>query len=277
MSSFVRSVGAAGRGLSRVLPVVVLILAVAGGAAAQTGPQPYVPEVGQEGKDVIWVPTEQSLVQRMLDIAKVTPQDYLIDLGSGDGRTVIAAAKRGLRAHGIEFNPKMVTLARDNAAKAGVTGRATFERGDIFEKDFSKADILTMFLLDEINERLRPKILEMKPGTRVVTNTFSMGDWPADDTAHISNCQDFCTTMLWIVPAKVEGTWRLGDRELRLKQEFQMLRGTLGAASISAARLRGVEITFVANGVQYKGTVSGKEISGKSNDAAASSWTATRQ
>lgn len=264
-------------GIGRALAAVACILSLAGGAAAQTAPQPYVPEVGQEGKDVIWVPTDQSLVQRMLDLAKVAPQDYLIDLGSGDGRTVIAAAKRGLRAHGIEFNPKMVTFARDNAAKAGVTSRATFEQGDIFEKDFSKADVLTMFLLDEINERLRPKILEMKPGTRVVTNTFSMGDWPADDTAQIANCQDFCTTMLWVVPAKVGGTWRMGDRELTLKQEYQMLSGTMGAAPISAARMRGAEITFVADGIQYKGTVSGKTMSGQSNDPASSKWVATRQ
>ena len=141
-------------------------------APAQEG---YDPQSGQPGKDVVWVPTPDSLVERMLDMAAVGPQDYLIDLGAGDGRTVIAAAQRGLRAHGIEYNPDMVTLAKRRAAAAGVADRASFEQADIFETDFSKAQVLTLFLLPELNERLRPQILELEPGTRVVSNSFAMG------------------------------------------------------------------------------------------------------
>src|SRR5688572_14715023 len=151
---------------------------------AQKAPAPaYEPQVGQEGKDVVWVPTPQALVDKMLDMAKVTAKDYVIDLGSGDGRTVITAAKRGARALGIEYNPNMVELAKRNAAQEGVTGRASFMKADIFESDFSEATVITMFLLPEINLKLRPKILGLKPGTRIVSNTFTMGDWKADQTA----------------------------------------------------------------------------------------------
>src|SRR5437667_9039078 len=139
--------------------------------------QQYEPHVGQEGKDVIWVPTPQALVDKMLDMAKVTPKYYVIDLGSGDGRTVITAAKRGARALGIEYNPDMVELSKRNAAKAGVTARAQFENADLFKTDLSKATVITMFLLPEINKKLRPTILKLRPGTRVVSNTFTMGEW----------------------------------------------------------------------------------------------------
>ncbi|WYX59586.1 class I SAM-dependent methyltransferase [Achromobacter xylosoxidans] len=139
-----------------------------------------MPDVGQDGKDVIWVPTPQALVDKMLDMARVTPRDRLMDLGSGDGRTVITAAQRGLRAKGIEYNPDLVTLSRSNAAKAGVADRATFEVADLFETDLSQADVITMFLLSTINEKLRPRLLELAPGTRIVSNTFRMGDWEPD-------------------------------------------------------------------------------------------------
>jgi len=153
---------------------LLLIATAAAGQAAQTQ---FEPQVGQPGKDVVWVPTGQGLVDKMLDLAKATPQDYIIDLGSGDGRTVIAAAKRGARALGIEYNPDMVELSKQNAVKAGVTDRATFVKADLFETDFSQATVITMFLLPDINLKLRPKILALKPGTRVVSNTFDMGDW----------------------------------------------------------------------------------------------------
>jgi tRNA G37 N-methylase Trm5 len=170
----------------------------------------FKPEVGQPGKDVIWVPTPQALVDKMLDMAKVRPGDFLVDLGSGDGRTVITAAKRGVRAMGVEYNPDMVELSRANAKQAGVAETATFVQGDLFKTDFSKATVVTMFLLPSINMRLRPTILEMKPGTRVVSNSFDMGDWEPDQTADVSDdCRSYCRALYWVVPAKVAGTWKL--------------------------------------------------------------------
>ncbi len=176
-------------------------------AAAQ---KPYEPEVGQAGKDVVWVPTPQALVEKMLDMAKVTPKDFVIDLGSGDGRTVITAAKRGATAKGIEYNPDMVELSKRNAEKEGVSAKATFEKADLFQSDFSKAQVVTMFLLPTINMKLRPTILNLKPGTRIVSNSFTMEDWQADETATVDkDCTSWCTAYLWIVPAKVEGTWTM--------------------------------------------------------------------
>jgi SAM-dependent methyltransferase len=180
--------------------------------------QEYQPQVGQEGKDVVWVPTPQALVNKMLDMAQVTPKDFVIDLGSGDGRTVITAAKRGVRALGIEYNPDMVELSKRNAAKEGVADKARFVKADIFETDFSRATVITMFLLPDLNIKLRPKILDLKPGTRIVSNSFTMGEWNADETATVSeDCSAYCTALLWIVPAKVEGTWQLPQGELALK------------------------------------------------------------
>jgi precorrin-6B methylase 2 len=199
-------------------------------AQAQKAPATYMPSVGQEGQDVDWVPTPQAMVDTMLDMAKVTPNDFVMDLGSGDGRTVITAAKRGVRALGIEYNPDMVELSKQNARKEDVTDRAQFMKADLFQTDFSKATVITMFLLPDINLRLRPKILELKPGTRVVSNTFTMGDWKADETGSPENCEgSWCTALLWIVPDKVAGTYKLPQGELTLKPEFQMLSGTLPA------------------------------------------------
>src|SRR6186713_204419 len=176
-----------------------LLVAATALAQTQTGEKPFQPQVGQLGKDVVWVPTGTPLVERMLDMAKVTPQDYVIDLGSGDGRTVIAAAKRGARALGVEYNPDMVTLSKKNAADAGVTARASFVQADLFATDFSQATVLTMFLLPQINMRLRPTILNMKPGTRVVSNTFTMEDWEPDQTANVGGeCESWCTALFWV-------------------------------------------------------------------------------
>jgi hypothetical protein len=233
-------------------------------AQAQKAPSSYKPSVGQEGKDVVWVPTPQALVDKMLDMAKVTPKDFLIDLGSGDGRTVITAAKRGLRAMGIEYNPDMVELSKENAAKEGVTDRAQFMKADLFQSDFSKATVITMFLLPDINLRLRPKILDLKPGTRIVSNTFTMGDWEADETGSPENCDgSWCTALLWIVPAKVAGTHKLPQGELTLKQTFQMLSGTLHANGKTVpveGRVRGEEVTFKAGGRDYRGKMNGKSL-----------------
>ncbi|OVZ61246.1 SAM-dependent methyltransferase [Pigmentiphaga sp. NML080357] len=245
--------------------------------AADRAASSYVPEVGQEGKDVVWVPTPQPLVEKMLDMAKATPRDYLIDLGSGDGRTVITAAKRGIRAHGIEYNPEMVELARRNASAAGVSQRATFANADLFDTDLSRASVITLFLLPTINEKLRPRLLELKPGTRVVSNTFPMGDWQPDEQATITqDCQGWCTALLWIVPAKVEGSWKLGGQELKLTQQYQRISGTLASTQIADASLRGDEISFTVNGVRYRGKVNGKTMQGTRSGAAPAAWTAVR-
>ncbi len=254
---------------ARFFAASAVALALAGApfsAVAQTT-KAYEPQVGQAGKDVVWVPTHQGLVDRMLDMAQVTTADYLIDLGSGDGRTVITAAKRGLRAHGIEYNPDLVTLSQENAKREGVTDRATFVRGDIFETDFSQATVLTLFLLPELNLRLRPTILQMKPGTRVVSNSFDMGDWTPDETVEArGECTSYCRAHKWIVPAQVGGTWRIGDSEVALTQTYQMLSGTLRTGGqtqqIANARMNGPEITFTAGGRTYRGTVDGTRITG---------------
>jgi hypothetical protein len=213
----------------------------------------------------------------MLDMAKVTPQDYVIDLGSGDGRTVITAAKRGSKALGIEYNEDMVKLSKRTAAKEGVSDRASFVKADLFESDFSQAQVITMFLLSSINMKLRPKILELKPGTRVVSNTFDMGDWKPDESATIPNCTSWCTAHLWIVPARVEGTWKLPQGELILKQNFQNISGTLKNGSAMAqvtGKLKGDEITFNAGEAQYNGKVNANVIEG--THGSGGNWSATR-
>jgi hypothetical protein len=263
----------------RTLWVFLLAFAFAVPAAAQTqpAPKPYEPQSGQAGKDVVWVPTSQALVEKMLDIAKVTPQDYLIDLGSGDGRTVITAAKRGLKAHGIEYEPEMVELARRNAAAAGVADRATFAKADLFESDFSDAQVITMFLLSTINEKLRPKILDLKPGTRIVSNTFKMGDWEPDQTASVNEgCTNWCTALLWVVPAKVDGSWQLGGQELKLTQKYQTFTGTLGSTAISNGKLDGANISFSVDGARYSGTIDGKTMTGSVSGKTEGSWSASR-
>ena len=258
--------------------IVFVVLVWAGGAYAQgtqTPAKPFEPQVGQAGKDVVWVPTPQALVEKMLDMAKVTPQDYVIDLGSGDGRTVISAAKRGARAHGIEYNPDMVELARRNAAKEKVGEKATFAQADLFASDFSKAQVVTMFLLPSINTKLRPTILNMKPGTRIVSNSFTMEDWQPDATETISECTSWCTAHLWIVPAKVDGAWQMPQGPLTLKQQFQNVSGTLGNTPIADGRLRGDELTFKVGDTTYTGKVDGNTIKGTINGGGA--FTATKR
>jgi hypothetical protein len=246
------------------------------------GKNNYKPEVGQEGKDVVWVPTPQVLVEKMLDLAKITPQDFLIDLGSGDGRTVITAAKRGTHALGIEYNPDMVELSRQNAEKEGVKDLAQFKEGDLFETDLSHATVITMFLLPDINMRLRPHLLDLKPGTRIVSNTFTMQDWYFDDTVKISdNTIRWNTAYLWIIPAKVDGKWKLTDGELILTQDFQMISGTLkkGTKSIdiTSGRLRGNVITFSADKEIYVANVDGNKMEGTfTSGAIDNKWSATK-
>jgi len=236
----------------------------------------FQPQVGQDGKDVIWVPTPQALVDKMLDMAKVTPKDYVIDLGSGDGRTVITAAKRGAKALGIEYNPDMVELSKKNAAKEGVSDKASFVKADLFESDFSQAQVITMFLLSSINMKLRPKILDLKPGTRIVSNTFDMADWKPDESATLPGCNSWCTAHLWIVPAKVDGNWASPQGELTFKQTFQNISGTLKSADAVTpinGKLNGDQISFTAGNVTYTGRVNGSSMEGTAGGA---KWNATR-
>jgi hypothetical protein len=248
-------------------------------ATAQTA-ETYTPSVGQMGKDVVWVPTPDGLVDRMLDMAKVTKQDFLIDLGSGDGRTVIAAAKRGVKALGVEYNPDMVRLSRTNAQNAGVTNMVEFVHGDIFEYNFSKATVLTLFLLPHLNVKLRPIILDMKPGTRVVSNSFDMGDWNPDERAEAKGeCTSYCRAMLWIVPAKVGGEWSGANGRLSLNQTYQTFAGsiTMGGSTsqITSGKINADAVEFEAGGKRYKGKVDGNRMSG-TIEGSKDTWTMTR-
>jgi hypothetical protein len=263
-------------------------------AAAENASKEYAPQVGQEGKDVIWVPTPQALVERMLDMAKLTPKDIHYDLGSGDGRTVITAAKRGVQAYGVEYNPDMVKLSERAAAKEGVSDKAKFIHGDIFQTDFSSATVLTLYLLPSLNVKLRPTILRMKPGTRVVSHAFSMDDWQPDQTDNVEGR----TAYLWIVPAPVEGTWRWSsgpgqkEHELVLRQQYQNVEGLVRLdngrmGQLRNVKLNGDQITFSVHEVtgssstmrrDYTGRVSGTTMQGtvKTEGGSEAKWTATR-
>ncbi len=281
----------AGRRNVRVLAAAVLGAALfAGSAQAAQSPAAgtYEPSVGQEGKDVIWVPTPQALVERMLTIANVKPTDYVVDLGSGDGRTVITAAKKfGARALGLEFNPDMVELSKRNAAKEGVSDRAQFQRADIFATDFSSATVVTMYLLPSLNIKLRPILLNMKPGTRVVSHAFTMDDWNPDQTENIEGR----TAYLWIVPAKLEGQWHVevsgatpSTYDVEFKQRYQMLEGQArsgsGTSAVRDAKVRGDEVTFtVGTGAAsrtFTGKLNGDRLEGASKGGSEARWTATR-
>jgi hypothetical protein len=245
---------------------------------AQQGSSPAEPQLNQPGKDVQWVPTPPALVERMLDLAKLTPRDFLVDLGSGDGITVIAAARRGARALGLEYDRSLVALARRNAAAAQVADRARFKRADIFKTDFSRATVVTTFLLPSLNLQLRPTILAMKPGTRVVSNTFPMGDWEPDDKASIEPCDHWCTALLWIVPARVAGNWRTTEGELMLTQRFQTVTGTLGKSPISDGRLVGDAFRFEVGAATFEGRVDGSRIAGtRTAEGRSAAWSATRR
>ncbi len=228
------------------------------------------------------MPTPPALVEKMLDMARVTPQDYVVDLGSGDGRNIIAAARRGARAVGFEFNPEMVELSRRTAAKEGVSDKASFVEGDMFEADFSQATVLALFLLPDNMMKLQTKFLGLKPGARIVGNTFGFQDWNPDEQETITtDCSSWCTALLWIVPAKVEGTWQSPQGELTLKQQFQMLSGTLTAGGrsgpIAGGRLRGDQISFTVAGAEYSGRVNGDTIEGTVKSRSRSdTWRATR-
>ena len=261
----------------RQFGATLLLSLVAAAVCAQPAKKDFEPQVGQEGKDVIWVPTPQGLVDKMLDMTKVTQADTVYDLGSGDGRTVIAAAKRGANATGIEYNPDMVELSTKNAEKAGVSARARFIKADLFETDLSSATVITMYLLPSINVKLRPKILNLKPGTRVVSHAFTMDDWQADQTESF----DGRTAYMWIVPAKVDGAWQFAQGEIFFTQTYQMLAGNVrtgsGTVAITEGRVRGDQVFFKAGGTEYSGRLNGKTLEGTMSGATSGAFSANRK
>jgi hypothetical protein len=255
--------------------------------------QKFEPQVGQAGKDVIWVPTPDDVVDRMLTMAQVTPQDFVMDLGAGDGKIAIAAAKKfGARAIGVEYNPDMVKHANANAAAAGVAGngrgQALIRHGDIFQTDFSQATVITLYLLPALNMKLRPQLLAMRPGTRVVSHSFTMEDWEADEVSTLDGRRAY----FWVVPANVQGNWTLETAnqrvDLTLEQTFQKLNGTLALSPVQAGlrdtRLRGPFIQFAyvgQDGVRrdFNGRVSGNRMEGTFRDekGAEGKWSAAKK
>ncbi len=201
--------------------------------------------------DVVYVPTPQSLVERMLEIAAVKPGEHVMDLGCGDGRMVVTAANKfGARGVGVDIDPVRINEAKGNARRAGVTDKVEFHIGDLFHVDISKADVLAIYLLNEINERLRPKILAtMKPGSRVVSHAFHMGDWKPDELRTFVEGQVY----FWVVPAQVGGRWQIrqGERriDLALEQKYQYFTGTATidgrSVPVREGRVNGTEISYV--------------------------------
>src|SRR5688500_2377327 len=232
--------------------------------------EPFVPRSGQPGKDVVWVPSSPEMVSKMLEVAKVTPADYVIDLGSGDGRNIIAAAKLGARGHGVEYNPDMVALSQKLAREAGVADKAQFIQGDMYEADISKATVMALFLLPVNLNKLQPKFLNLAPGSRIVANTFGIDGWEPDYRTSLpqgSECESWCDILLWIVPAKAAGTWAMPNGRLVLTQEKQIVSGTATingeTLTISNGRLSAEGLTFAADTQPYTGRVKGSRIEGK--------------
>jgi len=251
------------------LALFLALLLPPGLALAQTPakPQPYEPVFGQPGKDAVWVPTPQALVDRMLDMAAVKPGERLIDLGSGDGRLVISAAKRGAQAFGVEYEPALVEYARRVAEAEGLSRLARFAREDLFQTDLSGADVITLFLLRDMNLRLRPKLLALKPGTRIVANTFDLGEWLPDRSENLSledGCNSaWCLAMMWTVPARVAGVHKLPQGEFNLAQEFQMLTGTVtvgGATVPVGGSVQGEAVTLTGAGRTWYGKATGGRL-----------------
>ena len=244
----------------------------------------FIPTEYQPGKDVVWVPSSPAMVAKMLDLAKVTPQDFVIDLGSGDGRNVIAAAKLGAQALGVEYNPDMVALSRKLALDAGVADKAQFVQADMYEYDISKATVMALFLLPVNMNRLAPKFFNLAPGSRIVANTFGIEGWEPDVRVTLppaSECESWCEALLWIVPAKIAGTWTMSNGSMTLTQEYQAVQGTVTiggkAQTVVMGRLKGEELTFAAGGMTYKGIVKGNTITGSvTTPKGEVPWTAKR-
>lgn len=254
---------------------LLLALAIAAPASAQQST--FKPEVGQAGKDVVWVPTPEVMVERMLDLAKVTPNDYVIDLGSGDGRNVIGAAKRGANALGVEYNPDMVALSKRRAAEAGVPDKAQFVEGDMYVADISQASVLAIFLLPQNMLKLRDKFLAMKPGSRIVSNTFSIEDWEPDYIEAMPNCSQWCTALLWIVPAPIAGSWQTPQGTLTITQQYQRFSGSAGTTPVRDGKINGEQVTFALGGSTITARASGNRLEGTAVTSGTSMpWTATR-
>ncbi len=262
--------------------LTLLCLALVPAVATAQATRQFEPQFAQPGKDVVWVPTPEAMVDLMLDMAKVTPQDVVVDLGSGDGRLVIAAAKRGARARGVEFNPDMVRLSKQRAAEAGVQAMATFVEGDMFEADVSDASVMAVFLLTDNMRRLQAKFLSMRPGTRIVSNTFAVPEWPADQRVTRPDCTSWCTALLWIVPAQVGGDWDTDEGpRLRLDQHFQkvsgLLTGPVGSSTIQGGTITGPDVAFTIGDASYAVRLEGDRLVGTRTAAGRTSpWQATR-
>ena len=261
--------------------------------AAYAQQKDFKPHVGQQGKDVVWVPTPDEVVERMLNAAQTKPEDYVIDLGAGDGKIAIAAAKKfGARSLGVEYNPDMVALAQRNAQAAGVLGKAQIVQGDIFTTDFTQATVLTMYLLPSLNMKLRPQILAMRPGTRVVTHAFNMEDWEPDEASDVDGRRVY----LWVVPASVAGRWAMelsgagGSDKLSLNfdQRYQKIEGVayLGStlAGLREPRLSGFRISFAYvdnHGARrdFTGRVTGATMEGsfRTDGGQDGRWSATKK
>ena len=255
-------------------------------AFAQEAARPFEPVSGQAGKDVVWVPSPPEMVDKLMELARVGPSDFVIDLGSGDGRNVIAAARLGARALGVEYNPEMVALSRRLAEQAGVGGKAEFVQGDMYEYDISKATVMALFLLPVNMNKLAPKFFNLAPGSRIAANTFGIDGWEPDLRVTLpaaSECESWCEALLWIVPAKIAGTWSMPNGSLVLTQDYQMVQGTVsidgdGSHTVVMGRLNGDELTFTAAGVTYKAKVSGNTMTGTMTTPKGDlPWTATRK
>lgn len=270
----------------RALAIALLLVASSTLSAQQPAtPQKFEPVSGQAGKDVVWVPSPPDMVNTMMELAKVTPADFVVDLGSGDGRNVIAAARLGARALGVEYNPNMVALSRQLAQEAGVGEKAQFVEADMYGYDIAQATVMALFLLPVNMNRLAPKFFNLAPGSRIVANTFGIDGWEPDmrvTLAQTSECESWCEALLWIVPAKIAGTWTMGNGSMTLTQEYQAVQGTIttGGATekIEMGRLRGEEVTLVADGITYQGKVTGNIIEGTMTTAkGTTSWRATKK
>jgi len=281
------------RALLKNLAAILAAAALVAAPSAHAQQREFQPQVGQQGKDVVWVPTPDEVVERMLAMAQTRPEDYVIDLGAGDGKIAIAAAKKfGARSLGVEYNPDMVKHAQRNAQVAGILGRAQILQGDIFATDFSQATVLTLYLLPSLNMKLRPQILTMRPGTRVVAHAFNMEDWEPDEVSDVEGRRTF----LWIVPANVTGRWAMevnsgGNSEkfdLRLDQRYQKIEGAALLGSVEAGlrepRLNGPNISFAYvdnKGVRrdLTGRVAGGRMEGsfRADGGQEGRWTAVKK
>jgi SAM-dependent methyltransferase len=252
----------------RLLSILLLSSQLLALAAQQgTGPKPHLPVVGQKGKDVVWVPSPPELIEAMFRLVRLTEKDTLLDLGSGDGRLVIAAAKAGAYGIGVEFNPELVELSRRNADKAGLSDRTLFIASDLFNYKPDHATVISLFLLDQINNKLKPRLLALRPGTRIVSNTFTMGDWKPDrDTIIDYNPNNWNNAHLWIVPARADGIWRISGNALSIRQTYQFISGTFvsedAVIPITDGRISGSAITFSIGKRKYSGLIEGEKMSG---------------